>query len=84
MSTVTQGSRYPEGIIEKILDILEDGKVHTKEEIAEALEASNKIVIQLLKFLSDYNLVVYDQKNQRVTIHTELKRLMRKEKNLNT
>ena len=67
--------------IDRILSILKTGEVYTKEEIAENLNATNQTVKELLTFLSDYDLVVYDQRNQKAVIHPHLRKLIQEEEN---
>ena len=65
--------------IERILGILKSGEVYTKEELAENLNLTNNTVIQLLTFLSDYDLAIYDRKNQKAIINPHMRKLMQEE-----
>ena len=61
--------------IDAIIRILEDGKEHSIEEISETSGVSPEKVEALIKFLSKYNFVFYDEKRRRTRISDDFLRL---------
>jgi len=42
-------------IVERVIDLLTDGKPHSPKEIAETLQIREETVLEILRFLSDFN-----------------------------
>ena len=61
--------------IDAIIRILEDGKEHSIEEISETSGVSPEKVEALIKFLSEYNFVFYDEKRRKTRISDDFLRL---------
>ena len=67
--------------VEKVVDILKDGKRHSLNEIAERLQLTQKKTAEILQFLAEYDFASFDQKNNKVIIDPGLKELLLPEKN---
>ena len=61
--------------IDAIIRILEDGKEHSIEEMSETSGVSPEKVEALIKFLSEYNFVFYDEKRRKTRISDDFLRL---------
>lgn len=62
----------------KALEILGDGKWHEIEEMLQSLELSEHKFRELTSFLHAYSFVKVDEKNRRVKINRDFKKLLTK------
>ena len=61
--------------IEKLIDLLKDGEWHSTEEMAEKTETTEKNIEELIKTLSEYQLLQYDEINKRAKLNMAWKKL---------
>ena len=66
--------------MEKLIELLKDGKWHSLEEIAEKTEASLEKLEELLKTLSEYQLIRYDRELKAAKLNLSWKKLEVEEK----
>ena len=66
--------------MEKLIELLKDGKWHSLEEIAEKTEASPEKLEELLKTLSEYQLIRYDRELKAAKLNLSWKKLEVEEK----
>lgn len=66
--------------MEKLIELLKDGKWHSLEEIAEKTEASPEKLEELLKTLSEYQLIQYDRELKAAKLNLSWKKLEVEEK----
>lgn len=61
--------------IEKLIDLLKDGEWHSTEEMAEKTETTEKNIEELIKTLSEYQLLQYDEINKKAKLNLAWKKL---------
>ena len=61
--------------IEKLINLLKDGEWHSTEEMAEKTETTEKNIEELIKTLSEYQLLQYDEINKRAKLNLAWKKL---------
>ena len=66
--------------MEKLIELLKDGKWHSLEEISEKTEASPEKLEELLKTLSEYQLIRYDRELKAAKLNLSWKKLEVEEK----
>ena len=66
--------------MERLIELLKDGKWHSLEEIAEKTEASLEKLEELLKTLSEYQLIRYDRELKAAKLNLSWKKLEVEEK----
>ena len=66
--------------MERLIELLKDGKWHSLEEIAEKTEASPEKLEELLKTLSEYQLIRYDREVKAAKLNLSWKKLEVEEK----
>ena len=66
--------------MERLIELLKDGKWHSLEEIAEKTEASPEKLEELLKTLSEYQLIRYDRELKAAKLNLSWKKLEVEEK----
>ena len=67
--------------MERLIELLKDGKWHSLEEIAEKTETSPEKLEELLKTLSEYQLIRYDRELKAAKLNLSWKKLEVEEKN---
>ncbi|UCE43610.1 MAG: hypothetical protein JSV57_04430 [Candidatus Bathyarchaeota archaeon] len=62
--------------IDDVIELLEDGKWRTFEDIANNLQMEQQKVQQIVRFLEDLTLLKLDKKRKKASIDLDLKELM--------
>lgn len=70
------GGCITENKISIILETLADGKWHTKEEMREKTKFKNEDIEEIIKFLKDYKFVAVNEKDNRIKIDEEFRKLL--------
>ena len=73
-----QGVRLPK--MERLIELLKDGKWHSLEEVAEKMEVTPEKLEELLETLSEYQLVRYDKELKVAKLNLTWKKLKVREK----
>jgi len=73
---MSAGDRTTTSTIFKMLELLDDGRWHTLNDILSKIELDRSRQKKVIKFLKEYNFIILDENEQRVRLDTAFRKLL--------